>query len=154
MCYLATTTLFSYDFLSPPPCSLHLVLFSRQTGFVSPAPACFSSFQLNQGLTAPRRGKNLPLYISVQSGTDVSCPFFVHWGATLPCFRGFNCANRVGGSKKGNVELGTVRIIQLKWFIYFSFRSMKIYIFWLTTDNYHFRNLLFWSLNVLFSSYR
>lgn len=66
-----------------------------------------SSFQLNQGLTAPWRKKSATLYFStIRNGCVL--PLFVHLGATLPCFRGLTVPTGLE-DPKGNVGLGAVR---------------------------------------------
>lgn len=100
---LFSSVFFLYIFFFP----FHLVLFSHQTGFLSPAPNP-ASFQLNQGLTAPwRKKKSATLYFStIRNGCVL--PLFVHLGATLPCFRGLTVPTGLE-DPKGNVGLGAVR---------------------------------------------
>lgn len=100
-------------------------------------------------------------------GEENVCHFIFLYNQELPCpapvcplgggvamLQRLNCANRVGGSQRQHFRTwNCVRLIILQWFIYFSFKINKVYIFWLTIDNFQFRKLLFWSLNMLFSSY-
>lgn len=87
------TSWFMYHLAPPPslilnfsPPTFHLVHVSHQTAFISPAHTSLLTNWIRVWLHRGRKKKkkkNLPLYISVQSGTDVSCPYLSIWGQ--PC---------------------------------------------------------------------
>lgn len=137
MYYLATTLKFSFCFcfFFPflPSCTL---LSSDWFSLSCPCPL----FPIESGFDCTmEKKKNLPLYISVQSGTDVSCPYLSIWGQHCHVSE-FNCANRVGGSQKAMSDLELCDNKTSMVYLFF-IQINKISIFWLTTDNFHFRNL-------------
>ena len=103
--------------------SFHLVIFSRQTGFVKSSPApLYSSNWIRVWLH--HGGKHICHFIS-QYNQEQMCPAPIYpLGGGVAIFQRFNCANRVGGSKRQR-RTWNCAIIRLQWFIYFSFRSTK-----------------------------
>ena len=98
--------------------SLNRLVFS-----LLPLPPPPSSFQLNQGLTAPWRKKIC--HFIFQYNQERMCPAPVcPFGGNIAMLQRFNCANRVGGSQR-QCRTWICAIIKLQWFIYFSFRSTK-----------------------------
>lgn len=124
MCYLATTTFFSWvffffnDIFLPVPS--RTLLSPNWFSLSCPRPHLLP---IESGFDCTMEKKNLPLYISVQSGTDVSCPL-CPFGGNIAMLQRFNCANRVGGSQR-QCRTWSCVTIKLQWFIYFSFRSTK-----------------------------
>lgn len=77
------------------------------------------------------------------------CPF----GGNIAMLQRFNCANRVWRIPKAMSDL---ELCDNKTMVYLFFIQIdKISIFWLTTDNFHFRNLFSGALMFFFfSNYR
>lgn len=139
-CHTVQTFLFVVQFLP---------LFSHQTGFVSlptphvlpPTPPPLLRIESGFDCTTELQICHF-IYVSTIRNWCVLPPF-VHWGATLPCFRGLTVPTKLEDSRY-NVGLRNCVIVKLQWFIYFSFRSTKKKsIFWLTTDNFFFSETLF-----------
>lgn len=87
---------------------VHLVFFSHQTGFLSPAhpPSPLTNW-IRVWLHHGEQKKSATLYFStIRNGRVL--PLFVHLGATLPCFRVLTVPTGLE-DPKGNVGLGTVR---------------------------------------------
>lgn len=148
MYHPATSTLFSSGFfflniflpgpsralLSPDWFSLSCPyprLFPIESGFdcTTEKKICHFIFQYNQERMCPA-----PV-----------CPF----GGNIAMLQRFNCANRVGGSQR-QCRTWSCAIIKLQWFYLFFIQIDKISIFWLTTDNFHFRNLFSGALMFFF----
>lgn len=133
-----------------PPVPSHTLL--SPDWFISPIPSLPPTlfFQLNQGLTAPCcLKKNLPLYIPVQSGPAVSCP-------CLSC-RGRPChASEVKLCQQGWMIPKATGLCDNKTSMVYLFfiQINEISIFWLTTDNFHFRILFSGALMFFFSNYQ
>lgn len=124
--------------------------------FFSLLPSTPSSFQLNQGLTAPWRKKKKQqktCHFIFQYNQERMCPAPIcPFGGNIAMLQRFNCANRVGGSQRQCQDL-ELRDNKTSMVYLFFIQLDKISIFWLTTDNFHFRKSVFWSLNVLFFSF-
>ena len=128
LCNLTPTTLFRLFLLNFYHCSLiRLGLSPAHAPLLTP-----SLFELNQGLTAPRNNKSATLYVSTIRNWCV-LPLFVHWGATLPCFKGLTVPTKLEDSR---YNVGLRNCYSKTSVVYLFFIQInKISIFWLTTDN-------------------
>lgn len=116
-----------------PSCSL---LSSDCFSLSCPRPLCpiESGFDCTMENT-----KSATLYFStIKNGCVL--PLFVHLGATLPCFKVLLCQQGWRIPKAmSDLELCDKKTSMVYLFF---IQINKISIFWLTTDNFHFRNPL------------
>lgn len=150
MYYLDATTLLSSGSFFKKYFSSRSISYSSLTRLVSSLLLPTSTyFQTNQGLTAPWRKI---CHFIFQYNQERMCPAPVcPFGGNIAMLQRFNCANRVWRIPKAMSDWELCDNKTSLVYLFF-IQIYKFSIFWLTTDNFHFRNLFSGALMFCFFS--